>query len=182
VTQIVLVRHGRSTHVHSGWINGAEFPRWREAYEEAGIVANDLPPPELIAIAASSGVVVASAAQRAIESANLLAPGRKVTISPLLKERELRAPALGRIRLPLFGWALAIGAGLFRTDAAEAQRTREAADWLAQLAADHDTVVTVTHASFRSLLSRELIRRGWRCVVPAKKSDHWSAWMFTRGE
>jgi broad specificity phosphatase PhoE len=179
--QIVLVRHGRSTHVHSGWIDGAEFRRWREAYEAAGIDANDLPPPELSAIAANSGVVVASVAPRAIESAKLLAPGREVTISPLLRERELRPPQLGRIRLPLFGWALAIGVGLFRADAREAERTREAADWLAQLAENHDSVIAVTHASFRSLLSRELVKRGWRCAVPARKSDHWSAWTFTRG-
>jgi broad specificity phosphatase PhoE len=180
--QIVLVRHGRSRHVHSGWIDGAEFRSWREAYEAAGIDASDLPPPALCAIAARSDVVATSVAPRAIESANLLAPGRKVTLSPLLRERELRPPQLGRMRLPLFGWALAIGVGLLRTDSAEAQRTREAADWLAQLAENHDSVVAVTHASFRSLLSRELVKRGWRCAVPPRKSDHWSAWTFTRGE
>lgn len=182
MTRIVLVRHGRSGHAHSGWINITEFRRWREAYEAAGIDAADVPPLELCEIAAGSDVIAASDAKRAIESATLLAAGREVTISPLLRERELPAPALGRIRLPLFGWALAIGVGLFRADAAEAQRTREAADWLAQLAAENGSVVAVTHASFRSLLSREWAKRGWRCVVPAKKSDHWSAWTFTRGD
>jgi broad specificity phosphatase PhoE len=80
--KIILVRHGRSGHVHSGWIDGATFLRWREAYEAAGIDSEDVPPRELSAAALGSGVLAASVARRAIESAKALAPGREVLTSP----------------------------------------------------------------------------------------------------
>jgi hypothetical protein len=174
--------------VHSGWINGREFHRWREAYEGAGIDANDVPPEELRALAAASGVLVASAALRAIESAKALAPGREVLTSPLLNELELHPLALGPIRLPMFGWLLAFSvrwlarAALRRPHVTpdEQQRARAAAEWLRQLAEEHGSVVAVTHASFRSLLGRELIRAGWRSDLPRPKLRHWSAWSFTR--
>jgi len=186
--KIVLVRHGRSAHVHSGWINGAEFLRWREAYEAAGIESDGAPPPELSAAAAGSGVLVASVARRAEESARMLGPGREVLTSPLLSELELPPPALGPIRLPLFGWALSIGIrwlacaalGRPRVTADEEQRARAAAEWLSQLAESHGSAVAVTHGSFRSLLAQELIRTGWHGDVTRRKAHHWSAWSFTR--
>lgn len=183
--KIVLVRHGRSSHVNSGWINGAEFLRWREAYEAAGVDSEDVPPRELREAALASGVLVASVARRAVESAKALAPGREVLTSPLLSELELLPPALGRIRLPLFGWALAFGVRwLVRrrphvtTD--EEQRASATAEWLWQLAGNNGSVVAVTHASFRSLLGQELVRTGWSSDVPRPKLHHWSAWSFTR--
>ena len=186
--KIVLVRHGRSAHVHTGWIDGVEFLRWRDAYEAAGIDPDGAPPPELCAAAAGCGVLVASVARRAVESADVLAPGRKVLTSPLLSELELPPPALGPIRLPLFGWALTIGLrwlaraalGRPRVTANEAQRARAAAEWLSQLAEGHGSVVAVTHGSFRSLLAQELMRTGWKGNVPRRKAHHWSAWSFTR--
>jgi broad specificity phosphatase PhoE len=188
--KIVLVRHGRSAHVHSGWIDGAEFLRWREAYEAAGIDSDGIPPPELGAAAAACGVLVASVARRAVESANMLAPGREVLTSPLLCELALPPPALGPIRLPLFGWALTIGLrwlaraalGRPRVTEDEARRAREAAEWLSQLAESHGSVVAVTHGSFRSLLAQELIRTGWQGGVPRRKAHHWSTWSFTRSQ
>lgn len=179
--KILLVRHGRSAHVHSGWINRAEFIRWREAYETAGVELGDVPPAELRAAAAESGVVVASAARRAIESAMALAPAREIVTSPLLSELALLPPQLGRVRLPLFGWALAIGFGLLvRNGTEEQQRTRDAAQWLSELAEKEGSVVAVTHASFRSGLARELAAMGWQCDIPRRKSAHWSAWSLSR--
>ena len=184
---IILVRHGRSGHVHSGWIDNAGFVRWREAYEAAGIDSKDFPPRELREAAARCGVVVASVARRAIESAKALAPQREVLTSPLLSELDLHPPALGGLRLPMFGWLLAYSvrwlalAALRRphVTAEEEQRVRAAAEWLAQLAQTHGSVVAVTHASFRSLLRRELAGMGWCGDVPRGRPRHWSAWTLT---
>jgi broad specificity phosphatase PhoE len=185
---IVLVRHGRSGHVHSGWIDAVAFRRWREAYEAAGIDPDDVPPPDLQALAASSGILVASTARRAVESAKALAPGREVFPSPLLEELELSAPGLGPIRLPLLGWALMVGARWLarvalargRLASGEVQRVRAAAEWLSRLAGQRGSVVVVTHASFRSALARELVRSGWQSNVASRRPRHWSAWSFTR--
>lgn len=186
--KIVLLRHARSGHVQSGWINREDFLRWREAYEAAGIDAADVPPSELSAEAAACGVLVASVARRAVESADALTPRREVLTSSLLCELDLRPPALGRIRLPLFGWALTFGVRwLVRAvlrfphfTADEEQRACAAADWLSQLAESHGSVMAVTHASFRSLLARELVRSGWHSDPPRHKLRPWSAWTFTR--
>jgi broad specificity phosphatase PhoE len=171
--KILLVRHGRSAHVHRGFIDVAGFHRWREAYEAAGIDEQDQPPAALKALAATSSIIVASTAPRAVHSAMLL--GRDVTPSPLLAELALAPPNIRGIRMPLIGWALSIGIRR-HVSPVEVQRARDAAQWLRDLAAEHGTVLAVTHASFRSLLSRELIARGWHCEIPKGRSRHWSVW------
>ena len=183
--RIHLVRHGRSAHVHSGWIDSQGFRAWREAYESAGIVADELPPQPLMQIAADAGVVVSSDTPRARQSAALLAPGRAVESSPLLRELDLFGPSLGRLRLPLPLWALAVGlrAGLLKVrgkypSAAERTRVLAAAEWLTGLARAHGSVVAVTHASFRGKLSNQLLDLGWTREGKEKSLRHWSAWSF----
>lgn len=180
--KIVLVRHGRSAHVHTGLIDLAGFRRWRDDYERAGIDARHEPPPALRALAAASGVIVASTARRAIESAELLEPGRTISTSPLLAELELAPPHL-RVRMPLIAWAVAIGVQWVirrgRVSAEERQRSRDAAEWLTGLAATHESVLAVTHGSLRLLLSDRLVEQGWRREVPRNRGSHWSAWAFT---
>lgn len=183
--RLVLVRHGRSGHVHTGLLNAEQFRRWREAYEAAGVAADEIPPPELCTAAVNADVLIASDAPRAIASANLLAPGREVVTSALLRELELSPPDLGRLRLPLLGWALLIGVRALSGDrsnamADEAQRTRAAANWLAEMAEERGTVMVVTHASVRRLIAWELERLGWRCDARGRGMRHWSAWGFGR--
>ncbi|HEX6898764.1 MAG TPA: hypothetical protein VF789_03580 [Thermoanaerobaculia bacterium] len=185
--EIVLVRHGRSAHVHAGWIDLQGFHRWREAYEAAGIVAGETPPPELRSVAERAGAVVASDAPRAIESARLLAVDREVITSPLLREMDLPPPALHGWRLPLAGWALAYGfrwilggmSSRAHASPAEIERAREAARWLIGIAERHGAVVVVTHATFRGLLARALAEEGWPCGARTRRAPHWSAWSFT---
>jgi broad specificity phosphatase PhoE len=181
--RIVLVRHGRSAHVHRGWMDIDGFREWRTRYEAAGIVAGELAPPELVTLAASSGIVVASDAPRALESARLLAPQREIASSPLLREMELSPPAI-RIRLPLHAWALTF---LWRwlvtrrlaTDD-EVARATDAARWLASLAAAHESVVAVTHHGIRDAIGKALVAGGWTRETRRRKSSHWSAWSYSR--
>jgi broad specificity phosphatase PhoE len=186
--QIVLIRHGRSAHVHTGWIDVHGFRRWREAYEAAGILPSEAPPPELCALAARTGAVAASDTPRAVQSARLLAPDRQVLVTPLLRELELAPPALPGLRLPLAGWAVAVGVRwlYFRftsgqhVSAAELDRARDAAEWLAGLAQQHGSVAAVTHASFRGLVGGTLAASGWQGVTARRRYHHWSVWTYTR--
>ena len=75
-------------------------------------------------------------------------------------------------------WASACG---FRRtiSPAERQRARDAAEWLTALADRHESVLAVTHGSFRSLLAAELATRGWACRS-AKPWHHWSVWTLAR--
>ena len=186
--RVILIRHGRSSHVHAGWIDRAGFLRWREAYEAAGI--SDGAPAELQHLIAGASCVVASDTRRAIESARAVAPTAEVITSPLLSELELLPPNVGPLRLPMLGWLMAYtGRWLVRTllrrahqSAAEEERIRASADWIEQLSAQHETVVIVTHAWFRRLLTQTLVKRGWTRAAGETSTRHWSAWIVTRRE
>ena len=83
--RLVLIRHGRSSHVHAGWIDSSGFRAWREAYEAAGICDDERPPTELERWASAADLVASSDAQRALASARRLVSGREVVASPLLR-------------------------------------------------------------------------------------------------
>lgn len=184
--RIILVRHGRSGHVHTGWIDAAGFQRWRDAYDAAGLAPGELPPPALQRLATQAGAVVASDLPRARASAELLVPGAEIATSALLREVEQPAPPFGDARAPLAVWALAIGLrkayGALRGEAPPAavqRRAGEAAEWLVELAAQRGSVLAVTHAWLREVLAQALADRGWRRVHASARYAHWSAWTLT---
>ena len=186
-SRVALVRHARSAHVHTGWIDASGFRAWREAYEAAGIVEGERAPADLERLAASAGLVISSDAPRAIASAHLLAPGREIVVSPLLRELDLEGPDLGGLRLPLAGWALAVGVRTLlltlrrqHPSASEAARVDKAAAWLEELSLQHPLIVVVTHASFRRQLSRRLTQKGWQAEPGRRSLRPWSTWLFGR--
>ena len=185
--RVALVRHGRSSHVHAGWITASGFRAWREAYEAAGIREDERVPAHLEQLVGRADLVLSSDAARAVASAHLLAPGREIVVSSLLRELDLESPTFGGLRLPLAAWALAVGGRtLFLTlrrqypSAAEAARVNNAAAWLEDLAAQHSLIVAVTHASFRRRLSTRLVQTGWQAEPGHRSLQHWSAWLFRR--
>ena len=186
--RIVLVRHGRSAHVHTGWIDAAGFRAWREAYEAASIRSDERVPAALTGLADGTAALVCSDAARAVASARLLAPGQEVVVSPLLRELDLEGPALGGLRLPLLAWALAVGGrnAVLRLrgqypSAADVARVDAAAVWLEVLTIDRaPVVVAVTHASFRMSLFARLLQRGWQAEPGRRTLRPWSAWMLRR--
>lgn len=183
--RIALVRHARSAHVHTGWIDAAGFRAWREAYEAAGIQEGERVPEPLETLAGRAGLVVASDTPRAVATARLLVPGREIVVSPLLREMDLLSPDLGRLRLPLLAWAFAVGGRILvetirrhYPPAAEEERVANAVDWLASLALRQGLVLAVTHASFRRRLSDRLLQGGWQAEPGRRSLRHWSTWNF----
>jgi broad specificity phosphatase PhoE len=186
--RLLLVRHGRSAHVHAGgWVDAAGVHAWRAAYDAAGI-ADDAPPAALVRACADGARIACSDLPRARASAARLAAGRVVLESPLLRESELVVPVGGRLRLPFVAWGavihaawlvrLARGAG---ASPAERARAAEAAAWLAEIArADAAPVVAVTHGVFRGLLHDALRAGGWRAVGGRRDYRPWSAWRYER--
>ncbi|KYG04900.1 hypothetical protein BE21_44075 [Sorangium cellulosum] len=186
--RIILVRHGRSAHVHTGWIDAAGFQRWRDAYDAAGLLPGERPPSALRALAMQAGAVVASDLPRARASAELLLPGGEIATSALLRELEQPALPLGNARAPLAVWALAIGLrkayGALRAEpppAAHQRQAAEAAEWLIGLAAQRGSVLAVTHGWLRELLAEALAERRWRREHMSGRYAHWSAWTLTDG-
>ncbi len=188
MSRLVLVRHGRSSHVHTGWVDVRGFRAWREAYEAAGVRTDERAPHTLRALAGEADLIVAIDAARAVATAELLAPKREIVVSSLLRELDLEGPDLGRLQLPLPAWALAVaGQNLIAMlrggfpSAAEAARITEAATWLDVLASRHALIVAVTHGSFRRELAARLARSGWNAERGRRSMRHWSTWCFQRG-
>jgi hypothetical protein len=186
-SRIALVRHARSSHVHAGWIDAAGFRAWREAHEAAGIQEGERVPDPLEALASRADLIVASDAPRAIATARLLAPGREIVISPLLRELDLECPNLGGLRLPLLAWAFAVGGRmLIRTilrrypSPTEVVRINGAATLMKDLAGQHGLIVAVTHASFRRRLATGLLEYGWRAEPGGRSVRLWSVWLLRR--
>jgi broad specificity phosphatase PhoE len=185
--RVLLIRHARSAHIHAGWIDSRGFRGWREKYESAGIDASAHAPAGLVQLAANADLLLSSDALRAIATARLLAPGREPVTSPLLRELDLEAPDFGSVRLPLLGWAVAVGArGLFgrgrdvEARDAEERRIHDAATWIDELSRQHPVMMVVTHASFRQRLAVQMRVRGWKDVPGRRRMRHWSAWVLSR--
>ena len=132
---MLLIRHGRSAHVHAGGLlDRVGVEQWRDAYDAAGIADGDEPPAALRAEIAGIHAVAASDLPRAIASAERLASDRKVMIVPLLREVPLAIPSSLPFRVPLAAWAALIhlrwGADILRGRALSAnafERARGAA-------------------------------------------------------
>jgi hypothetical protein len=193
--EIVLVRHGRSAHVESGWLDVHGLRRWMTAYDAAEIALHHPPPAELQSLVRGAARVVTSDLPRAIASAAMLAPDRPFERMSLLREApletpELPLPALGGVRMPLRAWGLVFGARWLYAwmrgapppgvDAAALARAEEAAEWLdAESARATGAIVVITHATFRLLVASSLVKRGW--TRPERRPFHeWSAWRFSR--
>ena len=185
--RIILVRHGPSSHVHSGGlIDRAGVERWRDSYDSAGIQTHCRPPEALIDIAARATHIIASDLRRALGSAKKLAPDREIQVSGVFREAPLAVPNWPT-RLPLAAWAIFIHLGwIYRivrgTDASDEQlaRAAAAAELLADLATVDSTSLVVTHGVFRRLLADQLRHRGWTAVGRVGGYRHWSAWTFAR--
>ena len=87
-----------------GALDRAAVERWRAAYDAAGLRAGAEPPAALVREVAGAAVFAASDLPRARESAALLAGGRPVQVSPLLREEPLPLPNLPGLRVPLAAW------------------------------------------------------------------------------
>jgi broad specificity phosphatase PhoE len=194
--ELILVRHGRSSHVETGWLDVQGVRNWMAAYDAAAISPDHAPPPELETLVRDASLIIASDLPRTVASAMRLAPNREFVRTPLLREAPMETPdrplpTFGGIRLPLRVWGTFWATQWLATllwDApppgvgpAELARAEQAADLLVTHARDTGgRVVAVTHSTFRIVLAKALARRGWR--GPRERSyREWSAWPFVPG-
>lgn len=185
--RLLLIRHGRSSHVNrDGWLNLDGMRRWREGYDAAGIVDTHDPPPRLVDEVAHADLLVASDLPRAIGSAKRLAPKRDIVISSIVREAPQPMPRWMPLRIPHVIWhALITGTWFWQivrgTDASpeDLARAATAAAWLTRQASEHGTVAVVTHGVFRRLVGHRLVAEGWKAEPRRGGYRHWSVWPFT---
>jgi broad specificity phosphatase PhoE len=182
--RLLLVRHGRSAHVHDGsWIDSAGARRFEAAYDLASIRDDDLPPAALLTVAEGDAKFLASDLPRAVESVRRLARGKEFETTPLLREMHFDLPNWGP-RLPVVVWDVLHYAWwtpriLTRADSEAMRRAAAAADWI-EGRCSPDLTIAVTHGSFRRLLSAQLIHRGWQREDRRNEYHNWSAWTLTK--
>lgn len=187
VATLLLIRHGPSANVPpSRALAWRDVERWRVHYDAAGLKRTAVPPRELVQQVHGAEVLLASDLPRARESAELIAKGRTVIATPLLREASLRIPRWPT-RLPFGFWGALIylswkaGTPWRRTgDSADLERVRAAAAFVGERIALGSVGVAITHGVFRALLASELKRSGWRETARRGGYGHWSAWTFSR--
>jgi len=156
---------------------------FEDAYDAAGIRDDSIPPKELLDAARDASTVVASDLPRAIASAERLTGSRPLVTSPLLREIRLEPPRWVPVALPIAVWDMFSHLQWsyrlrFGTDHEFVRRAKAASEWLQQRVRGSATIVVVTHAGFRRLLTEQLITRGWRwqSTSSGRRYDNWSSW------
>ena len=182
--RVVLVRHGTSAHTESpGWIDATGVHHWRAAYDAAGIRPDSAPPAALVADTAKADCLLTSDLVRALASAERLAPGRVVRVSPLLRETALEIPRWVRARWPLAVWEACIHLHWLIQERrgaiagpAELKRAEDAVSLLDEVTREMPTVVVITHGAFRRLLALRLVATGWTADRRVGGYRNWSSW------
>lgn len=156
---------------------------YEDAYDAAGILEGERPTLELERLLGEATLVAASDLPRAIASADRLARGRGVEISPLSREIRLEPPRWVPVKLPIevwdvfshIQWTYRIATG---AEHAFVRRANDAVDWLIGHAASWSDVVAVTHGGFRRILDARLVSRGWARRSRQHSYANWSVWSY----
>lgn len=180
---IVIARHGEPALSRHGRLDWREYEQWWAAYDAAGLEPGQAPPDALIAEAEKAQRILSSPIRRARETADAVAPGRRIEVDPDFVEAPLpppRYPRFIKMAPSSFGWGwharvfwwLGFHRGQESRSAAEA-RARVAAAKLIAIAEGGETVVVFAHGWFNRMLRPALQSQGWRCVCDGK-DFYWS--------
>ncbi len=170
----------------SRWIGHAQFARFIDDYQAAGI-ESDPPPRELIDLVEKAPRVFASELKRSIDSAHTLLPNAELVSTPLFTEAPLASPRLPALRLKVPAWAVisrvAWHGGYkpgIESYGQSKQRARLAAPMLVEEAERSGIAVLVAHGYFNAILGRTLRLRGWRRVSGSHKARFWNTVVYER--
>jgi broad specificity phosphatase PhoE len=179
--EIVLARHGRPKLDHKRWITPLELGDWIRAYDEGGVLVEEVPQ-QIRAKAAQSSWIVSSPLLRCVQSAEALASLQNINPEELLREAGLPHALWGFPRLPPSVWTVLFRAAWFLGYSANAEslglaknRARSAARRLIELAQEHQSVFVMGHGIMTALIARELTRSGW---AGPKRPAH-GYWQFS---
>jgi broad specificity phosphatase PhoE len=183
---ITLARHGPVDVSWDSRIPGGSFVNFVGGFRAAGIVPTAEPPPAACREAREAHTLICSDLPRAVESMQLIAPGRDYLQEALFREAEVPTPFRTSIPLRAATWAVLARVlwymrkwpGIESPREAQA-RAQRAADVLEALAAQEGPVFLLGHGYFNAAIMRQLRRRGWRGPkFPSVR--YWSAVTYRR--
>jgi broad specificity phosphatase PhoE len=182
--RIILVRHGKPAIDVSPRTCHNGFRRYIDAYEEAGLDPQSVPPEELRDLVNGLEEVFTSCSPRAHDSARTLLPEAELIIDPLFGEAPLAAPRIPLIRMKIPKWAvmarLMWHAG-YHPEIENYRRAKhragEAADILVERARANGGAVLVAHGYFNAMIGRALRKRGFR-RTGSHRARFWNAVIY----
>ncbi len=164
---IVIARHGKPNLRRRGWITPRQMDEWIYAYNQADVILDGIPN-DIVKIASTSGVIVASTLPRCIQSAQHLSPNRAFLTEGIFCEAGLPYPNWNFPKLPLPVWNAIFRLAWFRGFSANAEsftqataRAHTAAERLMELAKKFDSVFLVGHGIMAMLIAKHLLACGW---------------------
>jgi broad specificity phosphatase PhoE len=179
--EIVLARHGRPKLGQRSWATPRQLADWIRAYDEGGVFVEEVPP-HIRAKVVQSGWIVSSPLLRCMQSAQALAPLRKICSVEVLREAGLPHALWGFPRLPLSVWTPLFRVAWFCGYSANSEslglardRAGIAATRLIELAREHQTVFVMGHGIMTALIAKQLTLKGW---VGPKRPVH-GYWQFS---
>ncbi len=166
---ITLARHGPVDVTWDSRIPGSNFASFVEGFRAAGIVPTSGPPSVACRGAREARALICSDLPRAVESMQLIAPGRYYLQEALFREAEVPTPFRTSIPLRAATWAVVARALWYirkwpgtESPREAHERAKRAADALEALAAQDGSVFLLGHGYFNAAIMRQLRRRGWR--------------------
>jgi len=182
--RIILVRHGRPALPLRPRTSHSEFRDYIDAYEQAGLDPESLPPQELSDLVKELDLVFTSDRPRAHESAKALAPHAELQVDPLFAEAPLASPRIPLVRMRVPKWAvmarLLWHAGYhpeIENYRKAKHRAGDAASILIDRVRDGGSAVLVAHGYFNAMIGRQLRRRGFT-RTGAHRVRYWNAVIY----
>ncbi|MFK2824087.1 histidine phosphatase family protein [Bacillus sp. B190/17] len=185
--EIILIRHGKSSHTDTMGMTCSQFSKWINDYDAAGITKELSIPQQTKKKAQEAKLIVTSNLKRSIQSAQRLNIHAPIVSDSLFREAEMPVAALSffPMKAPPSFWAffyrcawLAGYKGNKESMKEAQQRAVKASEQLIHLAAQYDQVLVAGHGIFNRMIARELKRAGWS---GAKKTSrkHWDCTIYT---
>jgi broad specificity phosphatase PhoE len=166
---ITLARHGPVDVSWDSRIPGVNFVSFVEGFRAAGIVPTSGPPSAACREAREAHTLICSDLPRAIESMQLIAPGRYYLQEALFREADIPTTFRASIPLRAATWALVARVLWYmrkwpgiESPRETQERAKRAADVLEALAAQNGSVFLLGHGYFNAAVMRQLRRRRWR--------------------
>jgi broad specificity phosphatase PhoE len=184
--RIILIRHGQPAIDPSPRTNHHGFREYIDAYEEAGLMPESLPPEELRDFLKELTAVFTSGKPRAHQSAAKLAPNAELIADPLFAEAPLASPRIPLLKMTVPKWAVVsrilwhVGFHpKIETYRKSKHRAVQAADILIARAKAQGATALVAHGYFNFLIGRELRARGFT-KTGGHKVHYWNAVIYER--
>ena len=182
--RIILVRHGRPALPLSPRTSHHEFRDYIDAYEQAGLDPESLPPQELSDLVKELDHVFTSDRPRAHQSAKALAPHAELTADPLFAEAPLASPRIPLLRMRVPKWAVMARilwhAGYhpeIENYRKAKHRAGRAAEILVNKVREGGDAVLVAHGYFNAMIGRQLRQRGFK-RTGAHRVRYWNAVIY----